>query len=248
MSSRPLAPTATAVASIQATLEAHAEVARRLNRQYELTSSAPVGVNAAGLEYRDLRRLIVLANEATVRKMLRSLTPRELQELRSTLDDEEANFSEYEYLASQNFLLERFQEAEARTEPTPPPALMPPVVVTQFASAADSFQTTPEILERQRVIYQNTALLRTLELPEGLPPPPPTPPSTTGAEYEFTFSFADLGFRMCVLDRATWDIAEYYFTVAVALLCHNKLSLHLRWKAHFGDLLEAKIGLLAAPR
>ena len=190
---------AMSIASIQATLEAHAEIARRLNRQYELTSPAPVGVTADGsVDVDDLRRLLFLADERLLRNLLGRLTSAEIRELQSTLDDVQADqFNGGAALASQNFLLERFQEAEARA---PPPVLMPPVVVMQYAS--DSFQATPEILERQRTIYQNTARLRSIEIPEGLPPPPPTPPPTSGVDLDFGFSFADLGYRMCVLDRA----------------------------------------------
>ena len=191
---------AMSVASIQATLEAHAEIARRLNRQYELTSPAPVGVTADGsVDVDDLRQLLSLADEQLLRNLLGRMTPSEVRDIQSRLDDVQANeYSGGAALASQNFLLERFQEAEARAEP--PPVLMPPVVVMQYAS--DSYETTPEILERQRTIYQNTALLRTLQIPEGLPAPPPTPPSASGVDLDFGFSFADLGYRMCILDRA----------------------------------------------
>ena len=198
MSIRPLAPTPTAVASVRAALATHAAVARNLNAQYEATST---GVTADGkLEGEDLRLLLVsLAGPELLRNIFSRLTRSEIRELQSKLDDVQADqFEGGMALASQNFLLERFQEAEARAEP--PPVLMPPVVMTQFASAADSYETTPEILERQRTIYQNTARLRSIEIPEGLPPPPPTPPSASGVDF---FSFADLGYRMCVLDRAT---------------------------------------------
>ena len=201
MSTRPLAPTPTAVARVRAALATHAAVARNLNAQYEATST---GVTADGkLEGEDLRLLLVsLAGPELLRNIFSRLTRSEIRELQSRLDDVQAEkFEGGLALASQNFLLERFQEA--RAEPPPPPVLMPPVVVTHFADVADSFHTTPEILERQLRVYRNTALLRSLVLAEGLPPPPPTPPSTTGAEYDFGFSFADLGFRIAMLDRAT---------------------------------------------
>ena len=91
------------IASIQATLEAHAELARQLNRQYELTSPAPVGVTVGGqLEHRDLRRLIVIASEPLLRRLFNTLTVAELQELQSKLDEEEELYTEYELLGSQN--------------------------------------------------------------------------------------------------------------------------------------------------
>ena len=102
---------AMSAASIQATLEAHAAVARRLNREYELTAPAPTGVNAQGLERRDLRRLVVLASEPLLRRIFKNLTRADLQELQSTLDDEEGKFREYELLASQNFLRDLYDRA-----------------------------------------------------------------------------------------------------------------------------------------
>ena len=123
------------IASIQATLEAHAEVACRLNRQYELTSPAPVGVNAAGaLEHRDLRRLVVLASEPLLRRLFRSMTRTELQELQSKLDDEEGLYTEYELLGSQNYLRDLYNRA-----PTVAPTVAsspPPLTAAPTAAAA----------------------------------------------------------------------------------------------------------------
>ena len=95
------------------------------------------------------------------------MTPSEVRDLQSRLDDEQHRFSGGAALASQNFLLERFQEAEARAEP--PPVLLPPVVVTQYASDADSYETTPEILERPRRSGSTsaTASTRKSEMTEG---------------------------------------------------------------------------------
>jgi len=150
------------IASIQATLEAHAELARQLNRQYELTSPAPVGVTVGGqLEHRDLRRLIVIASEPLLRRLFNTLTVAELQELQSKLDEEEELYTEYELLGSQNFLRDLYTRAPTvaptvAVRPTipmpdpdvpvdPSPALMPELRdAFARATASTSIQDLPE--------------------------------------------------------------------------------------------------------
>mgnify|MGYP004323149195 FL=1 len=172
---------AMSAASIQATLEAHAAVARRLNREYELTAPAPTGVNAQGLERRDLRRLVVLASEPLLRRIFKNLTRADLQELQSTLDDEEGKFREYELLASQNFLRDLYDRAPTvaptvavrpeipRPDPDvpvdPSPAIMPELRDV-FAQAlaeedGDNFQLA-RARRRRRVELDTLAALRSL--------------------------------------------------------------------------------------
>ena len=148
------------IASIQATLEAHAEVARRLNRQYELTSPAPVGVNAAGaLEHRDLRRLVVLASEPLLRRLFRSMTRTELQELQSKLDDEEGLYTEYELLGSQNYLRDLYNRA---------PTVAPTIAVRPTIPMPDRDATAaPELMPELREVFARaTAPTSILDLPE----------------------------------------------------------------------------------
>ena len=206
------------VASLQATLEAHAELARRLNRQYELTSPAPVGVTVEGrLEHRDLRRLIVLASEPQLRKIFKAMSVADLQEIQSKLDDEEELYTEYELLGSQNYLRDLYRISELRARGTPEgtpegmysqsdlpewaqgPFVLQPVVFDQRAIEAADVE--PTLTEQQRVNYARTRALRALDIAMEMPTPP-TPPAPPGnAVVEFGFSVADLGWRMDRLDR-----------------------------------------------
>ena len=150
------------IASIQATLEAHAELARRLNRQYEATAPAPVGVTAEGqLEHRDLRRLVVLASDRLLRRLFNSLTRAELQELQSELDDEVELYTEYELLGSQNFLRDLYTRA---------PTVAPTVAVRPTIPMPDPdvpVDPSPALMQELRDVFARaTASTSIQDLPE----------------------------------------------------------------------------------
>ena len=196
---RPLAPTAADVARVRAVLETHAAIARRWSQHVESAATptptpASTGVLADGtLEERDLRRLVILADESLLRRIFTRLTREEIAQLQSRLDDVQGDlFNGNEALASQNYLLQLYQDVQ-RVAPEPPraPPRAPPPELTDEQHAE----------ERAYDLFFRHGDAGPLMPPRPGIPPPPFPRALFAAW--FAFESDHFGLRVAALDHAS---------------------------------------------